>query len=235
MGLLCNIFDHKDDAINFWGEEAEYILYRCSRCGYEHYHCAYEGKLIPNDEMGKKILQKMMSNKEFSKACHIHNEFVKAEFKNAFSYKKVQESYKQIQLEYGLSNSNRPADPVEMFKAGMWIDKSGESPAKKAESNSPKPKLRTKDLDIHHPDIEHEEENTQQEVEQKKPFKPISIGDVEYTNEVKPVEYEFDKKPSEADMLSELKRLEMIYVEKEMYEKAAEINEKIKKIMSKTK
>ena len=237
MGILCNLFDHQNDAINFWGEECEYILFRCKRCKHEEIYCSYEGKTLPNDELGNKILKKMMEDKEFSLACHIHDRFVMAEFNNAFKFKKQDQEFKKIQKEFDLPSTKRVPCPVEMFKAGLWIDKEekkSKSKPKNISINKPKsiedikPKGRTNKIDTDY---------TKSSIQGEKPLEPVGENsdfqfEGQYTNEVEPVSYNFKKKKDniEGETLDQLERLEKIYVDNENYEKAAEIHDKIQKI-----
>lgn len=210
MGLLCAMLDHKDQAINFWGDEAEYILNKCKRCGREEIYCSYEGKLIPNDEMGKKILHKMMNDKEFSKACHIHHQFIKAETSNTFNFKKQDQEFDKIRKEFNLPASYKPACPVEMFKSGLWKDK-------KMSKTNAKPKSK-KTIKGETGNIKSKGENS----------------DVTFTDEVKPMKYGNYRGNADlesGETLEQLKRLEKIYAEKEDYERAAWIQQRINKIL----
>ena len=245
MGILCKMFDHQNDAINFWGEECEYILFRCKRCKHEEIYCSYEGKTLPNDEMGKKILNKMMEDKQFSLACHIHDRFVMAEFNNVFNFKKQEEEFKKIQKEFDLPSSKRVPCPVEMFKAGLWIDKE----EKKSKSKPRNPTLlKIRDISIDKPkSIEDlkpkgrtnkiDTDYTKDSIEGEKPLEPVGENsdfqfEGQYTNEVEPVIYNFQNKKDnmEGETLEQLERLEKIYVDNENYEKAAEIHRKIQNI-----
>lgn len=208
MGILCKIFGHKDEAKNFWGEQAEYILFCCERCGYEHVYCSHEGKILPYDNIGREILTKMMSDKEFSEACHIHKQFAAADLKYAFSFSKKEEEYKRLREKYKISSNIRPACPVEMYKAGLWKDKGEPGITKKKD-----PTIKETSLNINN--------NT-------KDFRPMSFeNNQEYTNEVQPVEYNFKKAVSKTETVAELEKLLNIYVDQEKYEKAAEIHKKI--------
>jgi hypothetical protein len=238
MGILCKMFDHQNDAINFWGEECEYILFRCKRCKHEEIYCSYEGRTLPNNELGHKIMKKMMDDKEFSDACHIHNLFVMAEFNNAFNFKKQKEEYKKIRDKFNLPSDNRPACPVELYKAGLWIDKEPKSNSKSEPAKKPKPvpktkskskpKGRTGPINLSDPaPMQGEEVNN--EVGENSDFQ----FEGQYTNEVEPVSYNFQKSvkvPTGGETLEQLERLEKIYVENENYEKAAEIHSKIQKL-----
>ena len=238
MGILCKMFDHQNDAINFWGEECEYILFRCKRCRKEEIYCSYEGKTLPNDELGNKILKKMMEDKEFSLACHIHDRFVTAEFNNAFKFKKQEEEFKKIQKEFDLPSAKRVPCPIELFKAGLWIDKEPKSNSKSEPAKKPKPvpktkskskpKGRTGPINLSDPaPMQGEEVNN--EVGENSDFQ----FEGQYTNEVEPVSYNFQKSvkvPNGGETLEQLERLEKIYVENENYEKAAEIHSKIQKL-----
>ena len=226
MSLTCKIFGHKDEAINFWGEQAEYILFRCNRCSRENIHCSHEMRQIPNDEFGMKVLHKMMTDSVFSNACRVHSEFVSVENDNLFSIKKREKGYKMLREKYGLPDNYRPACPVVMFKSGLWIDES--KPNKK-----PRQRLPKIDIDLLGKKIEdNKESNTSKgEFENQIIYQNIYNMDnkdnIEYTNEVQVVEYEFENKPTKESMIAELEKLEKIYAEKENYEKAAEIFERI--------
>jgi hypothetical protein len=238
MGILCKMFDHQNDAINFWGEECEYILFRCKRCKHEEIYCSYEGRTLPNDEMGKKILNKMMEDKQFSLACHIHDRFVMAEFNNAFKFKKQEEEFKKIQKEFDLPSSKRVPCPVEMFKAGLWIDKEEKKSKSKPKNISiDKPKS-IEDLKLKGRTNKIDTDYTKDSIEGEKPLEPVGENsdfqfEGQYTNEVEPVIYNFQKSvkvPTGGETLEQLERLEKIYVENENYEKAAEIHQKIQKL-----
>jgi hypothetical protein len=224
MGISCSIFGHKTEAINFWGEQAEYVLFECSRCKHQEVYCHHEGRNLPYDEMGKKILNKMLTDKDFSEACHIHSQFAAAEFKYAFSWKKKDEEFVKIREKFGLAANTRPACPVEMFKAGIWIDKKVESNGEKKSKKS-KPEItdipqnfKLNSNEINSIDMENNNEK----------FSPMNFDNQEYTNDVQPIEYSFEKKSApKAFTLKELERLLNIYVEQEKYEKAAEIHKKI--------
>lgn len=214
MGFKCVVLGHKDQSINFWGDEAEYILNKCKRCGREEIYCYFEGKLIPNDEMGRKILDKMMNDKEFSKACHIHYQFVKAEQDNVFNFKKQDEEFDKIRKEFNLPASYKPACPVEMFKSGLWKDKKPSKTSPKIKLNKTiKGESKPKKVKGENPDEKHT-----------------------YTNEVKPMKYGNYRGSADLDggeTLEQLERLEKIYAAKEDFERAAWIYERIKKIKNK--
>lgn len=221
MGILCKMFDHKQEAINFWGENCEYLLFKCKRCNHEEIFCSYEGKILNNDEFGKKILDKMMKDKEFSKACHVHSQFVKAEHSNPFNFKKQEEEYERIRKEFNLTGLKRPACPIELFRAGLWIDKKNDSGTSKKKSNT---KIKTKPI-MNNP----EPDNEQGEI-----YNIFEPEDNSFTNEVKPVKYSFES-VSKGETLEELQKLEKIYVARENYEKAAEIYKKIQKLKENNK
>jgi hypothetical protein len=229
MGIICSIFDHKLEPHNFWGEEAEYVHFKCSRCNHQEIYCHYEGKNLSCDEMGKKILEKMFKDKEFSKACHIHSQFAAAELKHAFSFKKKEEAFKELRERFGLTSTIRPACPVEMFKAGLWVDKKkDDNGERKSKKSSPEVtdvpfnfKLESNEINS----IEMENNNN------NKSFKPMNFDNQEYTNKVKLVEYSFEKSRSVKELtMKELERLLQIYVDQEKYEKAAEIHKKIEQM-----
>ncbi len=70
MGLKCVIFDHDDDVIKQWGEEAEYVLFKCKRCEREEIYCSYESVWFANDNFGRAVLKRMLNDKAFSFECH---------------------------------------------------------------------------------------------------------------------------------------------------------------------
>jgi len=216
MGIFCKMLDHKNEAINFWGENCEYLLFKCKRCNHEEIFCSYEGKILNNDEFGKKILDKMMKDKEFSKACHVHSQFVKAEHSNPFNFKKQEEEYERIRKEFNLTGLKRPACPIELFRAGLWIDTNNESGKSKKKSNT---KIKTKPI-VNDP----EPDNEQGEI-----YNVFEPEDNSFTNEVKPIKYSFES-VSKGETLEGLQKLEKIYVARENYEKAAEIYKKIQKL-----
>ena len=216
MGLLCNILDHKDEAINFWGDNAEYILNKCKRCGREEIFCFYEGKTFANDDVGKDILSKMMNDKVFSKACHIHYQFIRAEQDNVFNFKKQDEEYKKLKVKFNLPETFVPACPVELYKKGLWNNNN----SYKSISKDSKPaKSKTKG----------EAGTSKVKGEIKKP-KPVSKGKkTKYGN------YKGKADVEGRETLEQLENLEKIYVEKEDYERAAEIHKKIKDFKSQNK
>jgi len=216
MGILCKMLDHKNEAINFWGENCEYLLFKCKRCNHEEIFCSYEGKILNNDEFGKKVLDKMMKDKEFSKACHIHSQFVKAEHSNPFNFKKQEEEYERIRKEFNLTGLKRPACPIELFRAGLWKDIKNDSGTAKKKSNT---KIKTKPI-VNDP----EPDNEQGEI-----YNVFEPEDNSFTNKVKPIKYSFES-VSKGETLEELERLEKIYAARENYEKAADIYKKIQKL-----
>ncbi|MEY4571010.1 MAG: hypothetical protein RLZ10_203 [Bacteroidota bacterium] len=228
MGLICNIFGHKDEAQNFWGEQAQYILFKCNRCGKEHIHCSHEMRSIPNDETGKKVLHKMMIDQVFSDACRVHSEFVAVENDNLFSVKKKNIGYNRLREKYKLPENYRPACPVTMFIAGLWIDKKEnliDIPQNSDKKNESKKMLKKIDIEPI--------PNTDKEI-----LKNLNAMDKEkfhYTNEVQIVEYQLDKKTSKANTIAELEKLEKIYAEKENYEKAGEIHKRIQELKKMSK
>ena len=123
MGALCKIWGCKDSVIKIYSNNVNYALMKCSRCDREIISCVYEGQNLTNDLVGLKILNKMMTDKEFSKACHIHSLFVKVEGEFPFMFRKQEQEFEKIQKQFNLDNAKRPASPIELFKAGLWIDK----------------------------------------------------------------------------------------------------------------
>lgn len=221
MGLWCKVFGHNDEALNFWGEQANYILFRCTRCHQEHIVCSHEKRCIPNDEFGKMVLNKMMTDDVFSNACRLHMEFVEVEKKYPFAFITRESQLNRLRENYGLPPNYRPACPVEMLKAGLWKDK------EKISNN--KPELRFIEIsNSSSPDKQDIEKGELINLNLKD--KAMEEKKFEYTNEVQVVYYEFEKKPSKTETLAELEKLEKIYVEKENYEKAAEIHKRIQQL-----
>lgn len=225
MGFLCSLFDHKNETIEYWGDQCEYILFRCKRCGHEEIFCSYEWKSLPNDDFGRKALNKMRNNKEFSKACHIHSLFVKAEKKYSINFIKLEEEFEKIRKEFNLTSKLRPACPVEMLKRGIWIDKN-QKPETGSKKSSSKPKKKP---------IKVEPEPEFNKGEETVIIPRENIINYDYNPKVpKSKKKKFSITP-EAQTLEELKRLEKIYVERENYEKAAEIYKKILKMQEDNK
>lgn len=132
MGIFCSIWGCKDEPADFWGDNAEYVLYRCGRCKNETIFCTKELKLLKNDESGRKLMLFMMSNSEFSGECTMHSEFVKAETDNPFSFSKQEKQQQALRKKYGLADGTRPADPTILWEKGLWKPKpakDGEKPA----------------------------------------------------------------------------------------------------------
>lgn len=229
MGIICNIFGHKDEAINFWGEQAQYVLFKCNRCQKEHISCSYEMKELLNDEKGKRVLHKMMTDPVFSAACRIHSEFVEVEKNNMLSTSGRENGYKELREKYGLPDNYRPACPVILFESGFWIEEN-------KDEEKPKPRLKKIDIDQINNMINKDNESNTLEGESESfiIYKNIinmeNEDKTEYTNEVQVVEYEFQKKPSKENTIAELEKLEKIYAEKENYEKAAEIFKRIQEL-----
>ena len=145
MSMLCSLFGCNNTVDEIYGKAGEYVLYRCERCRKKIIFCAIESKKLNDDEEGRKILDLMMRDKEFSRQCRIHSEFVKAEFENPFNYKRQEKMKDQIRERYGLQPGFRQPDPIILFQKGLWQSaepgnkKKGESKPKKA-SSKPKQK-----------------------------------------------------------------------------------------------
>jgi hypothetical protein len=141
MGIFCSIWGCSDEPRDFWGDKAEYVLFKCRRCGNETILCSKENRMFGNDEEGRKIRDLMISDAEFSRQCIIHDEFVKAEGENVMNLTKREKALNAIREKYGLAPGFRQPDPVILWQKGLWkpkpSKKDGESRAKKAK---PKPK-----------------------------------------------------------------------------------------------
>lgn len=211
MGLFCQMFDHKQEAINFWGDEAEYILFKCKRCGEEEIYCSYEGKCLPNNDQGKEIFNKMRNDKEFSRACHIHTEFIMVEASIMFDWKKQEREFDKLREKFGLAKNARPACPVEMYKKGLWVDKKGTG-------EKPKPS--------------NDENKIKAAIKSKGEAKPKQTkGEKSTKNRKSKVSNVVDG----GENLEQLQRLEKIYAKDENYERAAEIHKKILKLKNDVK
>jgi len=136
MGLFCSIWGCSDEPVNFWGDNAEYVLFKCRRCRKETILCSKENKILDNNEEGKKIMELMIRDKEFSKQCIIHSEFVKAEEENVINLAKRESALNEIREKYGLAPGFRQPDPVILWQKGLWRPKpsnsDGESKPKKS-------------------------------------------------------------------------------------------------------
>lgn len=217
MGLLCAMFDCQNEAINLWGMNGEYILFRCKRCKKEKIYCVRENRDLTNDEKGREFMYKMMSSPDFSLACQIHSEFVKVERDYPLNLNKREELFKEIQKKYNLPSSNRPADPVIMLEKGLWIEKRNMDQGEVEEKIKPESK----------PKKEKDKKMT------GRIQRPVRGESEFFTNEVQPVKYKFEESESndlESMNLESLKELESRYVQEEKYEKAAEVRDRINKL-----
>lgn len=251
---MCSLFDCKEEAIEFWGEQAQYILLRCNRCNKEMIQCCFEGKKLNHDKMGLTIMNKMMKDAEFSYACHIHQQFKDVEEKYALNFNKREEEFNKLKIKFNLSNITRPADPIILFQNGIWdIDKPEfEEPVDFVKEKKSKKKDR-ENFDSPPPLIENNESEDEQEeiisqgeVKETPPeVKDIKFqGEIEgieklemnkseyFTNDVKPITYEFDKEGESKLIFSvdELKNQLEEFLEKEDYESAAKIRDRINEI-----
>ena len=140
MGLFCSIWGCSDEPKDFWGDNAEYVLFKCKRCRKETILCSKENKILDNSEEGRKILELMMRDGEFSKQCIIHSEFVKAEEENSINLSKRESALNAIREKYGLAPGFRQPDPVILWQKGLWRPKpsnsDGESKPKKTRKKS---------------------------------------------------------------------------------------------------
>lgn len=140
MGIYCSIWGCSDEPRDFWGDKAEYVLFKCKRCGKETILCSKENRILANDEEGKKIRDLMISDAEFSRQCIIHDEFVKAENEYIMNLTKRENALNAIREKYGLAPGFRQPDPVILLQKGLWRPKPsnevGESKPKKTKSKS---------------------------------------------------------------------------------------------------
>ena len=118
MGLICSIAGHAPVTVRTWGKNAGYEHQRCRRCGKETYLCHYEQRTLNADEQGIKVLKQMMSNKQFSRQCHIHAQFRVVEEKYPFNFYKKATEFDRLKQEYGLMV--QPACPIYLFVTGRW-------------------------------------------------------------------------------------------------------------------
>ena len=72
---ICSLSHHDDMAINFWGDDADYILFKCKRCGREAYYCSIESTMINRDEngIGDIVFNRILTDKEFRKEITAYN------------------------------------------------------------------------------------------------------------------------------------------------------------------
>ena len=113
-----------------WGEKAEYVLFKCERCRKETILCHKESRIFENNEEGRKIMELMISDEEFSKQCIIHKEFVKAEDENGINLAKREKALDAIREKYGLAPGFRQPDPVILWQKGLWRPKPSDSKGK---------------------------------------------------------------------------------------------------------
>lgn len=145
MAMFCSIWGCSDEVVDFYGKKGEYVLYRCKKCGKETIFCSKESKILGNDAKGKKALEMMMNDREFSKQCTIHSEFMKAESDYPFNFVKQEKVKDQIREKYGLPAGYHQPDPAILLDKGLWRGKpqstDGENKPKK--DTKPKPKKKT--------------------------------------------------------------------------------------------
>lgn len=252
MGTYCELFDHMYEAQNSWGEQCQYIHFHCKRCGHDKIFCTYEEKDLPYDENGLKAMEKMMSDKRFSDACHIHSQFEKVEKKYVFNFLKRQGEFDKLIAKYGLSH--QPGNPVDLLNRGMWIDlpsnsneTSKRSKGEKPKKSNPKPKGRASvepdpdDLPIDHgADFRYSnpERENQQEINP-----PASGSTFEYTLNLdedsspksKKSKPKVKREKSNQELLDEYEKKMFHHQDLEQYEKAAEYRDKIVKLKEQMK
>lgn len=241
---MCSLFKCKEEAVDFWGEQAQYILLRCSRCNKEKIVCCFEGKKLNHDSNGLKILDKMMKDHEFSLACHIHQQFKEIEEKYPFNFNKRELEFDKLKIKFNLSNIGRPADPILMYEKGLWESKSEKSksqPAKKQkkskrESDQIPPPINDMKIEIPNEQEESKEVNEIKDSLEIKIVDPVKVELISqsdyYTHDVKPMVYEFDKEEENKLVFSveELKKQLEELLEREDYEQAAKIRDRINQI-----
>lgn len=234
---MCSFFKCKEEAVDFWGEQAQYILLRCSRCNKEEIVCCFEGKRLNHDANGLKILNKMMNDREFSLACHIHQQFKEIEEKYPFNFNKRELEFDMLKIKFNLFNIGRPSDPIVIFEKGLWESKSEKSnyqpPRKqkkpKRESDDNPPPINIK---VEIP----EEEGEVKDTEETKNIVSVKMETINqsdyYTDDVKPMVYEFDKDEENKLIFSveELKKQLNELLDREDYEQAAKIRDRINQI-----
>lgn len=126
MKILCKLLDHSLTIVCPLDHEGNFTLFRCSRCGKEEIFCAYEGETLNNDEEGRKIMSLMQSDPEFSRQCHINWRFIDVEHSNSFRYDRQEEGFRKIRKEFNLSEGYRPANPLVLYRKGLWKSNSSE-------------------------------------------------------------------------------------------------------------
>lgn len=215
MGIKCGIFGCDDVAVGCLTDTTDYVLFRCNRCKQEVIFCAKEGKVLDNDEEGKRIVQLMMDDPDFSYQCTMHSEFVKADV-GKFSYSKVQKEFKMLREKYGLPEGYTPSDPVELYKNGLWVP-----------SNSGKKRKKSGPVKIKGEEDQNGYINVNIRIS-RQDFDRMNPGG---SNQEEDQEGDVQKQEMTVEeKINRMERRMNKHVAKEEYEKAAKIRDKIMKL-----
>jgi hypothetical protein len=217
--------------MDFWGDNAEYVLFKCRRCGNETIFCSKEVRILKNDEEGWKIRDLMISDPEFSRQCTIHDEFVKAEDKNAMNFYKKEKALDEIRERYGLAPGFRQPDPVILWQKGLWNpvkpEKSGESKPKR---RNPKNKTGEKPIRLEGGESFPEQDNVVKvEIRITKP----NSGGENSGSQWEDITVNGEEPKQELSVEAQISRLERRmgkHVAREEYEKAARLRDQIVKL-----
>jgi hypothetical protein len=231
MGILCSIWGCSDEPKDFWGDNAEYVLFKCRRCGNETIFCSKEVRILKNDEEGRKIRDLMITDPEFSRQCTIHDQFVKAEDKNAMNLSKREKALDEIRERYGLAPGFRQPDPVILWQKGLWRPKpSGEARESKPKRNNPKRKTGEKPIHLEGGENFPEQDNVVKvEIRITKP----NGGGENSGSEWEDITVNGQEPKQELSVEAQISRLERRmdkHVAREEYEKAARLRDQIVKL-----
>lgn len=233
MGMFCSIWGCSEEPKDFWGDNAEYVLFKCKRCRKETIFCSKEGKILNNDEEGRKLRDLMMRDVEFSRQCTIHSEFIKAETDNPFSYTKQESDLDRVREKYGLKPGYRQPDPVILWRKGLWKPEPSNSDG---ESND-KPKKKTSKRKSGEKPIQLEGGENIKDLDnvvkvEIRITKSNSGGESNTDEWVDLTPDKFEKEPelSVEAQISRLERRMSKHVAREEYEKAAKLRDQISKL-----
>lgn len=247
MGLICVIGGCSLKIDSTLGNEKEYVVFKCLRCGKKEILCSKEGKTLADDEKGMMVLDKMMNDPDFSLQCTIHSEFVRAHMKYTFNYNKCENEKSRIREKYGLPDGYVPADPVVLLEKGLWRPDpsipSRENKSKSKKSSKPKSKAKPKKKGGEKPLRIEDGENCDKNyddlfkveirISNKNDKKPDNEnkGGEKYTSRVDlSKQNPFEPELTVEAMIARLERRMNKHVSREEYEKAAKLRDQIAKL-----